>query len=83
VEKKKKSQNCSKDMQIEIAFRMQNTIKHHPRTDKHNKCGFYQMKYLDCSLKYLGQTGRTFHTRYREHIQAIRNSSALGYSSHI
>jgi hypothetical protein len=29
------------------------------------------MKYLDCSLKYVGQTGRMFKVRYKEHIHAI------------
>jgi hypothetical protein len=39
---------------------------------------------LNCPLKYIGQTGRTFHTRYREHIHAIRNNdSNSGYSNHI
>lgn len=31
------------------------------------------MKCLDCPLKYKGQTGRTFHNRYKEHIQVVRN----------
>jgi hypothetical protein len=33
----------------------------------------YQLKY-DCPLKCVGQTGRNFRTRFREHIQAIRNN---------
>jgi hypothetical protein len=42
------------------------------------------MKFLDCLLKYIGQTGRIFHTRYKEHIQAIRNNNSnSGYSKHI
>jgi hypothetical protein len=44
----------------------------------------YQMKCLDFPLKYIGQTGRTFTLRYKEHIQAIRsNCSKSGYSNHI
>jgi hypothetical protein len=27
------------------------------------------MKSIECPLKYIGQRGRIFHTRYREHIQ--------------
>jgi hypothetical protein len=51
---------------------------------KYNKSGIYQIKCLDCPLKYIGQTGRAFHTSYKEHIQAIsNNNSNLGYSSHI
>jgi hypothetical protein len=42
------------------------------------------MKCQDCPLKYIGQTDRTFHTRYKEHIQAIKsNNSYSGYSNHI
>jgi hypothetical protein len=28
------------------------------------------MKFLDCPLKYTGQTARTFKTTYKQHIQA-------------
>jgi hypothetical protein len=63
----KKITKLFKDMQIRIAFRTQNTIqniiKQHPRTGKYNRSGIYQMKCPDCTLKYIGQTGRTFHTR--------------------
>jgi hypothetical protein len=42
------------------------------------------MKCLDCPLKYIGQTGRTFNTRYKEHTQVIRNNNSnSGYSNHI
>jgi uncharacterized protein YbcV (DUF1398 family) len=30
------------------------------------------MKCMDCQLKYVGQTGRTFYTRHKEHIKAIK-----------
>jgi hypothetical protein len=39
---------------------------------------------MDCPLKYIRQTGRTFKTRYKEHIQAIRSkNSNSGYSNHM
>jgi hypothetical protein len=39
---------------------------------------------MDRPIKYVGQTGRTFNTRYKEHIQNIRsNNSNSGYSNHI
>jgi hypothetical protein len=42
------------------------------------------MKCKDCSMKYVGQTGRTFNTRYKEHIYDIKsNNSNMGYSRHI
>jgi hypothetical protein len=73
---------------MKIAFRTTNTIqnilKHQPPTDKYNRSGIYQMKCLNCSLKYTGQTGRTFNIKYKEHIHAIRNNNTnTGYSKHI
>jgi hypothetical protein len=42
------------------------------------------MKCMGCPLKYIGQMGRTFKTRYKEHIQAIRNNNGnSGYSKHM
>jgi hypothetical protein len=39
---------------------------------------------MDWLLKYVGQMGRTFDTRYKEHIHDIRNNnSKSGYSNHI
>jgi hypothetical protein len=42
------------------------------------------MKCLDCPLKYIGQTGRTLNTRYKEDIHDIKsNNNNSGYSNHI
>jgi hypothetical protein len=42
------------------------------------------MKCVDCPKKYIGQMGRAFNTRYKEHIYDIRsNNSNTGYASHI
>jgi hypothetical protein len=42
------------------------------------------MKCLECPLKYIGQTDRTFHTRYKERVKAIRNNNSNSeYSNHI
>jgi hypothetical protein len=39
---------------------------------------------MDCPLKYVGQTGRTFNTRYKVHVHDIRtNNSNTGYENHI
>jgi hypothetical protein len=63
---------------------IESILKLHPRTDKYEKSGNYKMKFQDCSLKYIGQMGRIFHTRYKEHIQAIRNNNSNSeYSNHI
>jgi hypothetical protein len=67
---------------------MQNTIQSilRPRSqvDKYSRSGIYQMKCMDCPLKYVGQTGRTFNTRFKEHIHDIRsNNGNTGYSNHM
>jgi hypothetical protein len=77
-----------RDTTLKIAFRTKNTIhnilKPQPQIDKYNKSGIYQMKCKDCPMKYIGQTGRTFNTRYKEHIYDIKsNSNNTGYSKHI
>jgi hypothetical protein len=42
------------------------------------------MKCQGCPLKYVGPSGRTFNTRYKEHIHDIRsNNSNTGYLNHI
>jgi hypothetical protein len=38
---------------------------------------------MSCPMKYIGQTGRPFNTRYREHIRDIKNNSKSRYSNHI
>jgi hypothetical protein len=52
--------------------------------NNNNNSGIYQVNCLECPKKYIGQTGRTFKTRYKEHIQAILNNRPdTGYSRHI
>jgi hypothetical protein len=73
---------------MKVALRTQNTIqnilKHNTQTDKYNNSGIYQMKCQDCPLKYIGQTGRTFSIRYKEHIHSIRNNNSnSGYSNNM
>jgi hypothetical protein len=57
------------DTQIKVAFWTGNTIwnilKTRPQTHKYSRNGIYKMKCLDCSLKYVGQTGRIFNIRYK------------------
>jgi transposase-like protein len=80
-----------KDANINIAYKTQNTTEHilRPKLSTateniYNKSDIYQLKCLDCPRKYIGQTGKTFKTRYKEHLQAIcNNRSDTGYSCHI
>jgi hypothetical protein len=74
---------------MKIAFRTNNTLKQHTNakektTDKYNICGVYQMRCKVCDLKYVGQTGRTFRTRYKEHIRGIKtNGQKSKFGQHI
>jgi hypothetical protein len=77
-----------KETNIKIAFRTKNTIQNlvKPRLqqDEYENSGVYQIKFMDCPLKYIGQTGRSFKTIYKEYRQAIRNNNSnSGYSKHI
>jgi hypothetical protein len=47
--------------------------KQHTKTEKYANSDIYQLKCLNCPLTYIGQTGRAFHTRYKEHKLAIKN----------
>jgi hypothetical protein len=54
-----------------------------PNADKYSKSGIYQLSCNECPLKYIGQTGRNFRTRYKEHVQAIWcNKPNSKYSQH-
>jgi hypothetical protein len=84
----RKTTKLFRDTQMKITFRTTNTIqnilRHQPLIDKYNRSGIYQMKCLDCPLKYIGQPGRSFNIRYKEHMHAIRNiNNNSGYSNHI
>jgi hypothetical protein len=61
---------------LRIAFKTNNTIQNHlqpkkTNPDKYNNSGIYQMKCKDCHKKYIGQTGRKFKTRYKEHMYIL------------
>jgi hypothetical protein len=58
----KKSTELFEEMQIRIEFPSKNAHR-----DRYGKNGVYQMKCMDCPLKYIGQTGRTFYSIYKEH----------------
>ena len=65
-----------KQTNIRIAYRTRNTIEkllRHRRNpsqgDHFENSGIYQLTCPDCGMVYVGQTGRSFRTRYREHLR--------------
>ena len=64
---------------IHVAFRTNNTIRRaicnaKEGTDIERKSGVYKLVCDGCNGCYVGQTGRSFITRYKEHISAVRNN---------
>jgi hypothetical protein len=81
-----------KNTNLKIAFKTTNTVQNHlcylkepnHRKDPYHNSGIYQLTCKECNQKYIGQTGRTFKTRYNEHIDAIKsNKSTSKYAEHI
>jgi AraC-like DNA-binding protein len=73
---------------IHIACKTRNTLQKHLQMkninpDKYSQSGVYEIKCNTCLLKYIGQTGRNFRTRFKEHIHAIRtNKTTSKYAQH-
>jgi hypothetical protein len=62
---------------------MQNILKPNLQTDTYNRSCILQMKYINCLLKYIRQTGRTLNIRFKKHVHSMRsNNSNNGYSNH-
>jgi hypothetical protein len=74
---------------LNVAWRTNNSLEQHLSITKHtgdiyDRCGVYKIKCLECGGAYIGQTGRKFRSRYKEHIRDIRsNKENTGYSHHI
>ena len=76
-----------KKTEIRIAFRTTNTT-FQILTRKHNNnpdnCGIYKLTFRTCQGVYIGQTGSSISTRYKEHIRYIKNNNPQsGYALHI
>jgi hypothetical protein len=79
-----------KNTNIKIAFRTNNTIdkilnnNNNNKINKYDKSGIYKLTCQTCQKVYIGQTGRTLHTRYKEHIRNIRlNKDETSYAQHV
>jgi hypothetical protein len=52
--------------------------------NKYRNCEVYQLKCINCDQVYIGQTGRKFKTRLKEHIRGSRyNQNKSKYAQHI
>ena len=76
--------NLFRRTDLKITFRTKNTIgklltPKIPTQDPYSLSGAYKLTCPDCNKAYVGQTGRRFSTRYKEHKTAFRNNN-LSYS---
>jgi hypothetical protein len=59
-------------------------IKNSPRNNKYDNAGVYKLNCTECEQYYIGQTGRNFKTRYKEHIRHIKiKRDSTGCAEHI
>jgi hypothetical protein len=75
---------------IRIALSANNTIekllttKQEQVKSKYDKSGVYQLKCPTCNMKYIGQTGRSFKTRFQEHLRHFKyNNRKSKFAQHL
>jgi hypothetical protein len=78
-----------KNFNINISYHTRKTTgnflnPHKLRNNLYEESGVYELKCRSCRGSYIGQTGWNYKTRYKEHIQDIRNiRRKTGFSHHI
>jgi len=66
---------------VNITFSTNNTIsnlltaRHHNNKEKYDNSGIYQLTCPTCKKKYIGQNGRSFKTRFREHFRDFKQGN--------
>jgi hypothetical protein len=68
-----------KKFNLKVAHTPRNTICNHVLPKRRNtgafdKTAFYQLKFQDCQLKYMGRL-TTFETRHNEHVKGMKTKS--------
>jgi hypothetical protein len=81
-----------RETQLRTAYKVNNTIEKrltpklcnsYPQ-QQFEKSGVYSLTCLDCQKKYVGQTARSFHTRYKEHSQEFKfNIRKSSFAAHV
>jgi len=47
------------------------------------KCGIYQLSSPDCNIKYIRQTRRPFHVRFKEHFHDFKYENGKSKFAHL
>lgn len=53
--------------------------------NRYDRSGVYklQCQHSGCTASYIGQTGRAFKTRYREHTRGVKNDNQTAFAEHV
>lgn len=74
---------------IKIAYKTNNSLgkiikNNKDKTTKENKSGVYKLNCGSCSKSYIGQTGRSFKTRIKDHYDSFtKNNKHSTYADHL
>jgi hypothetical protein len=88
LDMKSENTNIIRNTNLKVAYRTANNIRKHVQqkqqgNNTYEHSGIYRLKCKDCPLEYIGQTGRSFNIRYKEHISAIKhNKDTTAYTKH-
>ena len=72
-------QNTLKRFNCTVSFKTNNTLgskvtrDENKDSDPYSTSGVYKITCNECDCRYIGQTGREFKTRFKEHIRALRS----------
>jgi rRNA maturation protein Nop10 len=77
-----------KNTDLKIAYKVNNTnetlLKATPtQFDKCSACGIYMLSCPDCGKAYVGQTGRSFSVRFKEHRHSFRTNNTNSNFAHL
>jgi hypothetical protein len=81
--------NIFRHIDIQIAFRTNNTIQHlltwrQPNPNQFSSSGVYKLTCPECDKAYVGQTGRRFSLCYNEYKRAFYNNSrSSSFTKHL
>jgi hypothetical protein len=70
-----------KNTRIKVTYSTNSTLeklltkKHYSLKDNYENSGIYQLTCPTCRMKYMGQTGRSFRTRFQEHLRDFRHGN--------
>jgi hypothetical protein len=81
--------NIFKNTDVNVTFRTTSNLGHllgpkNHNTDRFTKSGVYKLTCPDCHKAYVGQTGRQFLIRYKEHERSFRDKNDTSrYAKHL